>query len=222
MICGNCSQLGFFDAWSSKEQHSFESEIFYNVLNASLLIKSFTLFTKHIIYWNKSLELLYYCKYWFDVYCQMPKPNGSCTRLKKILSWYTFFIFLFHGPGRIKEQPLKDLSSLCPELFFTLSLLHCLIVDLCRPMLVGLLSEDVETNRKSASEPLFLRVWQGHLLEVDMHQGCVKTRVELDSLRDVVTTEATCTVEVRWHFLFMKLYKLIIILQFFFCFTHSF
>ncbi|KAK7144517.1 hypothetical protein R3I94_010821 [Phoxinus phoxinus] len=68
-------------------------------------------------------------------------------------------------------------------------------VDLCRPMLVGLLSEDVETNRKSASEPLFLRVWQGHLLEVDMHQGCVKTRVELDSLRDVVTTEATCTVE---------------------------
>ncbi|CAM4622637.1 unnamed protein product [Leuciscus chuanchicus] len=68
-------------------------------------------------------------------------------------------------------------------------------VDLCRPMLVGLLSEDVETNQKSASEPLFLRVWQGHLLEVDMHQGCVKTRVELDSLRDVLTTEATCTVE---------------------------
>ncbi|XP_077055298.1 serine/threonine-protein kinase 11-interacting protein [Siphateles boraxobius] len=68
-------------------------------------------------------------------------------------------------------------------------------VDLCRPMLVGLLSEDVETNRKRASEPLFLRVWQGHLLEVEMHQGCVKTRVELDSLRDVVTTEATCTVE---------------------------
>ncbi|KAG1960310.1 serine/threonine-protein kinase 11-interacting protein [Pimephales promelas] len=68
-------------------------------------------------------------------------------------------------------------------------------VDLCRPMLVGLLSEDVEMNRKRASEPLFLRVWQGHLLEVDMHQGCVKTRVELDSLRDVVITEATCTVE---------------------------
>ncbi|XP_073708377.1 serine/threonine-protein kinase 11-interacting protein [Garra rufa] len=68
-------------------------------------------------------------------------------------------------------------------------------VDLCRPMLVGLLLEDVERDRKRASEPLFLRVRQGHLLEVDMHQGCVKTRVELDSLQDVVTTEATCTVE---------------------------
>ncbi|XP_056315714.1 serine/threonine-protein kinase 11-interacting protein [Danio aesculapii] len=68
-------------------------------------------------------------------------------------------------------------------------------VDLCRPMLVGLLSEDLETDQKRVSEPLFLRVRQGHLLEVDMHQGCVKTRVELDSLRDVVTTEASCTVE---------------------------
>ncbi|NP_956582.2 serine/threonine-protein kinase 11-interacting protein [Danio rerio] len=68
-------------------------------------------------------------------------------------------------------------------------------VDLCRPMLVGLLSEDLETDQKRVSEPLFLRVRQGHLLEVDMHQGCVKTRVELDSLRDVVTTEALCTVE---------------------------
>ncbi|KAK2889030.1 hypothetical protein Q8A67_014405 [Cirrhinus molitorella] len=68
-------------------------------------------------------------------------------------------------------------------------------VDLCRPMLVGLLLEDVERDWKRTSEPLFLRVRQGHLLEVDMHQGCVKTRVELDSLQDVVTTEATCTVE---------------------------
>ncbi|XP_048056843.1 serine/threonine-protein kinase 11-interacting protein [Megalobrama amblycephala] len=68
-------------------------------------------------------------------------------------------------------------------------------VDLCRPMLVGQLSEDVETNRKRSSEPLFLRVRQGHLLEVDMHQGCVKTRVELDCLQDVVTTESSCTVE---------------------------
>lgn len=62
---------------------------------------------------------------------------------------------------------------------------------------MGLLSEDVETDQKRVSDTLFLRVRQGHLLEVDMHQGCVKTRVELDSLRDVVTTEASCTVEVR-------------------------
>uniref|UniRef100_A0A671LIT8 Serine/threonine-protein kinase 11-interacting protein n=1 Tax=Sinocyclocheilus anshuiensis TaxID=1608454 RepID=A0A671LIT8_9TELE len=68
-------------------------------------------------------------------------------------------------------------------------------VDLCRPMLVGLLLEDVERDQKRPSEPLFLRVRQGHLLEVDMHQGCVKKRVELDSLQDVMTTEATCTVE---------------------------
>ncbi|XP_016382184.1 serine/threonine-protein kinase 11-interacting protein-like isoform X3 [Sinocyclocheilus rhinocerous] len=68
-------------------------------------------------------------------------------------------------------------------------------VDLCRPMLVGLLLEDVERDRKRPSEPLFLRVRQGRLLEVDMHQGCVKKRVELDSLQDVLTTEATCTVE---------------------------
>lgn len=66
-------------------------------------------------------------------------------------------------------------------------------------MLVGLLLEDVESDRKRASEPLFLRVRQGHLLEVDMRQGCVKTQVELDSLQDVIATEATCTVEVRLH-----------------------
>uniref|UniRef100_A0A673G719 Serine/threonine-protein kinase 11-interacting protein n=1 Tax=Sinocyclocheilus rhinocerous TaxID=307959 RepID=A0A673G719_9TELE len=68
-------------------------------------------------------------------------------------------------------------------------------VDLCRPMLVGVLLEDVERDLKRASEPLFLRVRQGHMLEVDMHQGCVKTQVELDSLQDVIATEATCTVE---------------------------
>lgn len=70
-------------------------------------------------------------------------------------------------------------------------------VDLCRPVLVGLLLEDVETDKKMASEPLFLRVRQCHLLEVDMHQGCVKTRVELDSLQKVVATQVTCTIKVR-------------------------
>lgn len=64
-------------------------------------------------------------------------------------------------------------------------------------MLVGLLLEDVERDQKRTSEPLFLRVRQGCLLEVDMHQGCVIKRVELDSLQGVVTTEAICTVEVR-------------------------
>lgn len=68
-------------------------------------------------------------------------------------------------------------------------------VDLCRPVLVGLLLEDVETDEKIVSEPLFLRVRQCHLLEVDMHQGCVKTRVELDSLQKVVATQVTCTMK---------------------------
>ncbi len=118
------------------------------------------------------------------------KKIGSGTRIKSwclsSYSWYKKYILLSY-----------NLSSLCPELFCTFTL--CLTVDLCRPMLVGLLLEDVERDRKRASEPLFLRVRQGHLLEVDMHQGCVKTQVELDSLQDVIATEATCTVEVRLH-----------------------
>ncbi|XP_072539908.1 serine/threonine-protein kinase 11-interacting protein [Salminus brasiliensis] len=64
-------------------------------------------------------------------------------------------------------------------------------VDLCRPMLVGVLSEDEEPDGKKASEPLFLRVRQGHVLEVDMHQGRVRKRLELDSLQQV--TQATWT-----------------------------
>ncbi|XP_056607619.1 serine/threonine-protein kinase 11-interacting protein isoform X2 [Triplophysa dalaica] len=68
-------------------------------------------------------------------------------------------------------------------------------VDLCRPVLVGLLLEDVQTDEKMVSEPLFLRVRQCHLLEVDMHQGCVKTRVELDSLQKVVATQVTCNLK---------------------------
>ncbi|KAI4900844.1 hypothetical protein NFI96_018189 [Prochilodus magdalenae] len=62
-------------------------------------------------------------------------------------------------------------------------------VDLCRPMLVGVLSEDEE--RGKASEPLFLRVHQGHVLEVDMHQGRIRNRLELDSLQKVTASRAT-------------------------------
>ncbi|XP_051568530.1 serine/threonine-protein kinase 11-interacting protein isoform X1 [Myxocyprinus asiaticus] len=68
-------------------------------------------------------------------------------------------------------------------------------VDLCRPMLVGLLSEDAETDGKSSSELLFLRVRQSYLLEVDMHQGRVTTRLELDGLREVITAQTVCTVK---------------------------
>ncbi|XP_036426448.1 serine/threonine-protein kinase 11-interacting protein isoform X3 [Colossoma macropomum] len=64
-------------------------------------------------------------------------------------------------------------------------------VDLCRPMLVGVLSGDEEPARRKASEPFFLRVRQGHILEVDMHQGRVRNRLELDSLRQVTASQAT-------------------------------
>uniref|UniRef100_A0A3B4BQ35 Serine/threonine-protein kinase 11-interacting protein n=2 Tax=Pygocentrus nattereri TaxID=42514 RepID=A0A3B4BQ35_PYGNA len=64
-------------------------------------------------------------------------------------------------------------------------------VDLCRPMLVGVLSGDEEPAGRKASEPFFLRVRQGHILEVDMHQGRVRNRVELDSLRQVTASQTT-------------------------------
>lgn len=91
------------------------------------------------------------------------------------------------------EWLLTDAMS--NELVFIISLFST--VDLCRPVLVGLLLEDVETDEKIVSEPLFLRVRQCRLLEVDMHHGCVKTRVELDSLQNVVATQVTCTMKVR-------------------------
>ncbi|TRY90331.1 hypothetical protein DNTS_015226 [Danionella cerebrum] len=68
-------------------------------------------------------------------------------------------------------------------------------MDLCRPMLVAILSEDLGVEGKIPSELLFLRMRQTHLLEVDVQQGSVKTRVDLDCLQDFRTTEATCTLE---------------------------
>uniref|UniRef100_A0AAR2KJ03 Serine/threonine-protein kinase 11-interacting protein n=1 Tax=Pygocentrus nattereri TaxID=42514 RepID=A0AAR2KJ03_PYGNA len=70
-------------------------------------------------------------------------------------------------------------------------------VDLCRPMLVGVLSGDEEPAGRKASEPFFLRVRQGHILEVDMHQGRVRNRVELDSLRQVTASQTTWLEKVR-------------------------
>ncbi|KAK3557083.1 hypothetical protein QTP70_024751, partial [Hemibagrus guttatus] len=68
-------------------------------------------------------------------------------------------------------------------------------VDVCRPMLVRVLTEIEDFNKKKESEPLFLRVHQAYILEVDMHQGCVRNRFELDSLRQVTTSQFTCTEE---------------------------
>ncbi|XP_060775072.1 serine/threonine-protein kinase 11-interacting protein isoform X5 [Neoarius graeffei] len=66
-------------------------------------------------------------------------------------------------------------------------------VDLCRPMLVRVLYEIEDFNGRMESEPLFLRVYQAHILEVDIHQGCVRSQFELGSLRQVTTSQATWT-----------------------------
>ncbi|XP_035382395.1 serine/threonine-protein kinase 11-interacting protein isoform X2 [Electrophorus electricus] len=61
-------------------------------------------------------------------------------------------------------------------------------VDLCRPMLVQVLSEAEETDGVT---PLFLRVRQGHVQEVDVQQGRVRTQLELACLRNVAVSQAT-------------------------------
>ncbi|KAJ8416709.1 hypothetical protein AAFF_G00325870 [Aldrovandia affinis] len=64
-------------------------------------------------------------------------------------------------------------------------------VDLCLPLLVGvLLEEEEEQGAKRARCPLFLRVKPGHALEVDMQSGRVLARLELDSLQKVSPCQA--------------------------------
>ncbi|KAJ8282567.1 hypothetical protein COCON_G00050860 [Conger conger] len=69
-------------------------------------------------------------------------------------------------------------------------------VDLCLPLLVGVLSEGEEDQgMRTAQGPLFLRVKTGHMLEVDMQSGRVMAKLELDSLQEVTTSQATWTEE---------------------------
>lgn len=86
------------------------------------------------------------------------------------------------------------------------SLSSLLLVDLCHPLLVGVLSdkeeEDVEgpgeSHRRRRSE-VFLRIKQGLVLEVDMQRGRERCRLELCSLARVESTEAAWTRGVRGH-----------------------
>ncbi|KAM7375280.1 hypothetical protein PAMA_014398 [Pampus argenteus] len=74
-------------------------------------------------------------------------------------------------------------------------------VDLCLPLLVGVLSDKEEENNEDQRETtrrrrrreVFLCIKQGLVLEVDMQSGREKRRLELDSLARVETTEAAWT-----------------------------
>ena len=69
-------------------------------------------------------------------------------------------------------------------------------MDLCHPLLVGVLSEEEDNSGKRRRE-VFLCVKQGLVLEVDVQRGQERCRLELDSLARVETTEALWTRLVR-------------------------
>ncbi|XP_074482840.1 serine/threonine-protein kinase 11-interacting protein isoform X3 [Sebastes fasciatus] len=71
-------------------------------------------------------------------------------------------------------------------------------VDLCHPLLVGVLSEKEEEDGEGQvverrRREVFLRIKQGLVLEVDMQRGRERCRLELGSLARVETTEAAWT-----------------------------
>uniref|UniRef100_A0A8C8GET2 Serine/threonine-protein kinase 11-interacting protein n=1 Tax=Oncorhynchus tshawytscha TaxID=74940 RepID=A0A8C8GET2_ONCTS len=74
-------------------------------------------------------------------------------------------------------------------------------VDLCHPLLVGVLSssdeeeeEEEGLRRKNRAQcPVFLRVKPRHVLEVDMSRGQLQARLELDSLGRFTMSQVTWT-----------------------------
>uniref|UniRef100_A0A1A8GGD8 Serine/threonine-protein kinase 11-interacting protein n=2 Tax=Nothobranchius korthausae TaxID=1143690 RepID=A0A1A8GGD8_9TELE len=68
-------------------------------------------------------------------------------------------------------------------------------VDLCHPLLVGVLPDGEERGSEALEKKteVFLCVKQGLLLEVDVQRGQERCRLELDSLSRVETAEATWT-----------------------------
>uniref|UniRef100_A0A8C7NG86 Serine/threonine-protein kinase 11-interacting protein n=1 Tax=Oncorhynchus mykiss TaxID=8022 RepID=A0A8C7NG86_ONCMY len=72
-------------------------------------------------------------------------------------------------------------------------------VDLCHPLLVGVLSSSEEEEeeglrmRNRAQRPVFLRVKPRHVLEVDMSRGQLQARLELDSLGRFSMSQVTWT-----------------------------
>lgn len=86
---------------------------------------------------------------------------------------------------------------------FLLSSFFFLLVDLCHPLLVGVLSDKEEEDgegqgeRRRSGKEVFLRIKQGLALEVDTQSGQERCRLELRSLAWVETTEAAWTRGVR-------------------------
>lgn len=80
-----------------------------------------------------------------------------------------------------------------------------LSVDLCHPLLVGVLSDREEdgegpagsSSSSSRRREVFLRITQHLVLEVDTQRGRERCRLELGSLARVGTTEAAWTRGVR-------------------------
>uniref|UniRef100_A0A8C2XPG4 Serine/threonine-protein kinase 11-interacting protein n=1 Tax=Cyclopterus lumpus TaxID=8103 RepID=A0A8C2XPG4_CYCLU len=70
-----------------------------------------------------------------------------------------------------------------------------LLVDLCHPLLVGVLSDKEEEDVEGPGErsEVFLRIKPGLVLEVDMQRGRERCRLELGSLARVESTEAAWT-----------------------------
>ncbi|XP_064826046.1 serine/threonine-protein kinase 11-interacting protein-like isoform X4 [Oncorhynchus masou masou] len=73
-------------------------------------------------------------------------------------------------------------------------------VDLCHPLLVGVLSSSEEEEEEDglrmknrAQCPVFLRVKPRHVLEVDMSRGQLQARLELDSLGRFTMSQVTWT-----------------------------
>uniref|UniRef100_A0A8C8GFT6 Serine/threonine-protein kinase 11-interacting protein n=1 Tax=Oncorhynchus tshawytscha TaxID=74940 RepID=A0A8C8GFT6_ONCTS len=72
-------------------------------------------------------------------------------------------------------------------------------VDLCHPLLVGVLSSSSEEEEEGlrmknrAHCPVFLRVKPRHVLEVDMSRGQLQARLELDSLGRFTMSQVTWT-----------------------------
>lgn len=86
-------------------------------------------------------------------------------------------------------------------------------MDLCRPLVVGVLSDKEEEDNEGQGESrkkrrkrreVFLCVKLGLLLEVDMQSGQERCRLELDSLAGVETTEAAWTQGVKIYKLYIE------------------